>query len=565
MTTAPTSTELGSRRDRGAVIPLTGLLLTVLMLSVAFAVDLGRLTAERRDKQADADVIALDLVRLADGRTTAEILASADYATTLNRAASANGIADPLGDLVVTYGIFDAQTDTFVAAASTDVPNAVRVEASSTIDYLFAQAVGFSQGSTSRPGTAALDPVADLSIGSKLAEMRAGDADRLNFLLKNRLGGADFTFTGASYQGLAATTLTYEDISVAAGFGSPDQFLDAELTLGDFAQAAADAFKANGEASNVSIALELADRSRKRELELDRPKKTFRVRDILQVSVGGPPEWASATANFFDLFVAATEVVNGNNFTDVCTAVPGWNDGFADVPRDTLDFEPADEILNPSASTCTSVIEPPQWITNGRPGASASTAQMRADQTGEGDIDISGLTGRAIVPAAITAAGAQADLSAIRCNRATGDHRTDTFVTPQPMTVQIGTPGSEFKLADALGLVVVAVDIDKALTPSSDAGQLIADQAIDTVQRGPGTTPTFGFRLTASDVNVVVETGILPLSMADFLDLLVPRLNVLLSQLDHRSTRYLEAFGIGVGGSDLLLDDVRCDRPLLVD
>lgn len=552
----------GRRDDRGAVIALAALLIVTIFISVSFAVDLGRLTLERRDQQANADVIALDMVRLATGVTEKQIVESNEYLDTLYRSAAANNT--DAAQLEIAYGTFDKDTGAFVETADTEVPNAVRVLARGTTQYFFATVFTDANGKTSRTGIASLDGVADLSIGSKLAEMRSGNSTRLNFLLKNRLGGPDFTFTGVGYQGLANTNATYEDIAVGAGFASPDAFLDAELTLAEFADASANAFNANGEPSNVSIAVEIADRSRQREIDLARPNKTFKVRDILMVDVGGPPAWASANANFFDLFIAAAEVVNGKNATTVCTEVADFDDGFANVPRDAIDFDPVTEIVDPTSSTCTSTIEPAQWITDGRPGASARTAQLRAEQTAQGDLDFLGLTGRAVVPATVSAAGARADLQAIRCDRVTGDHRTDTLVTPEPLTMEIGVPGYEFTLADALGAVTISVDVTKSFAPSSGSAALIEDQAIDTVEPGPGQTPTFGFTLTKDDVKLVVDGSLASITTEDILTDLLPRLNVLLAQIDHRGTRYLQTFGIGIGGSDLLLDDVRCNSPLLV-
>ncbi len=49
----------GSHRDRGATLPIVALLLPVLILMPAFAVDLGRQRSSRRTMQARADVIAL--------------------------------------------------------------------------------------------------------------------------------------------------------------------------------------------------------------------------------------------------------------------------------------------------------------------------------------------------------------------------------------------------------------------------------------------------------------------------------------------------------------------------
>ena len=58
--------------DRGATLPILAVTLPVLILMTAFAVDLGRQRMDRRTMQARADVVSLDLLRLADGRTEHE-------------------------------------------------------------------------------------------------------------------------------------------------------------------------------------------------------------------------------------------------------------------------------------------------------------------------------------------------------------------------------------------------------------------------------------------------------------------------------------------------------------
>ncbi|MGH9275543.1 MAG: pilus assembly protein TadG-related protein, partial [Acidimicrobiales bacterium] len=51
-------------RDRGATLPIVALILPVLIIMTAFAVDLGRQRSSRRTMQARADIVALDMVRL---------------------------------------------------------------------------------------------------------------------------------------------------------------------------------------------------------------------------------------------------------------------------------------------------------------------------------------------------------------------------------------------------------------------------------------------------------------------------------------------------------------------
>src|SRR5205823_14901385 len=74
-------------RDRGAVLAIVAICLGFLITITAITVDLGRLSLRRRDMQAIADMVALDMARLANGRTTSEIMSSADpsWAAELDR------------------------------------------------------------------------------------------------------------------------------------------------------------------------------------------------------------------------------------------------------------------------------------------------------------------------------------------------------------------------------------------------------------------------------------------------------------------------------------------------
>ena len=76
----------GRRGERGAIIPMVAMLLVVLIPSTALAVDLGMQRVVRRDMQAMADVVALDLVRLVDGRTAAQIRSGYNGLSTLDAA-----------------------------------------------------------------------------------------------------------------------------------------------------------------------------------------------------------------------------------------------------------------------------------------------------------------------------------------------------------------------------------------------------------------------------------------------------------------------------------------------
>ena len=71
---SPGSCGARERDERGATALIVALLMSLVLLIVsAFAIDLGMQRAGRRDMQALADLVALDMGRLIDGRTRAQI------------------------------------------------------------------------------------------------------------------------------------------------------------------------------------------------------------------------------------------------------------------------------------------------------------------------------------------------------------------------------------------------------------------------------------------------------------------------------------------------------------
>ena len=79
------------RDERGLTLPIVALLIGTMVLMVSFAVDLGRQRADRRLAQAGADVVALDMIRIVEGRTLDQVLADPGTVTALSDSAARNG------------------------------------------------------------------------------------------------------------------------------------------------------------------------------------------------------------------------------------------------------------------------------------------------------------------------------------------------------------------------------------------------------------------------------------------------------------------------------------------
>ena len=117
---------VGRNEERGAVLPLVGLCLGVLMISSALAVDIGREAAETRRLQAVADAAALDGAQQLSGGPYSEVYTKVYNAVIAN--AAKNHVAMPENVFTVQVGTWDPLAQQFTAVTGDNPwPNAVRV------------------------------------------------------------------------------------------------------------------------------------------------------------------------------------------------------------------------------------------------------------------------------------------------------------------------------------------------------------------------------------------------------------------------------------------------------
>lgn len=335
MRRAPGPPRPSSGRDeRGAIIPMMAMLLVVLIPSTAIAVDLGMQRVVRRDLQALADVVALDLVRLVDGRNAAQIHSGYNGLPTLAAAQvrSVDRNLDVLGDpprVTVKLAFMDPAThrlETVVdsnglpvtrEATGAEVPTALEVTAEGGIDFAFAP----GRGSATRVAVAVPSPSACFRLGSYAVGVDLDDSDLLNALLPELINNTTFSSTLVGYQGLAAAEIDLLDLVGVSGLGvaSPDELLElGGLTLGQFYAAMASALQANG-GDTASVTL-LQTLSTKANLT-----SHIAIRDVLAIGSGSTAALA-ASFNVLDLVVGAAYAANGTSSFAVpglATQVPG--------------------------------------------------------------------------------------------------------------------------------------------------------------------------------------------------------------------------------------------------
>lgn len=399
-----------ARDQRGAILPMVALLLAVLVPSSAIAVDLGMQRVVRRDMQALADVVALDTVRLLDGRTAAQIqvgyggqptLANAVQRSVARNADTVLGhepvVSATLVHLNTATGELDRLSGGVVREVTgSEVPNAVQITARGAVDFAFAPGSGVAV----RGAVATAASSACFRIGSYAVGVDTDQAEFLNALLPALLNTTAINGTLAGYQGLAATNVTLLDLVgvPSLGVGTPDELLALEgITLNEFYAAVATVLQRNG---GPAVALTLLQTlSTNANLT-----ETIAIADLLGITTAGAAALA-AGFNVLDLVTGAAYLANGDN----TLLVPG--------------LAVALPVLNTGAQVSLKVMETPRPAC-GEVGAKASTGQIDLTVNGTlADMNLNLLLGQFHVSTAVQThillAAAEGELTNIVCGAAT--------------------------------------------------------------------------------------------------------------------------------------------------
>lgn len=397
------------RDERGAVVPLVAILLTTLLGITALTVDIGIQRVARADMQALADMVALDLARELDGRAASAIepglQAAADRSLARN-ADTAGDDADVDAELGTLVGA------TFVPASGATVPDAVRVTATTNVDFSFRP----GSGGAGRTAVASAAPVACFALGSYVARASSGDSTLLRTYLGSALG---LSGTVGGYSGLAAVDVRLADLASELHAGTVDELLATGITVKGLYVAIANVLRRNGDAAAASLLQTVqAAVGVNPSLTIDR-----------LVSLGSGDDAALlSTVNVLDLVVAAAHVATGGNFVTVplSTEVPGLTDASLDLK----------------------VVERPQIACGRAAETVAETSQVTAVLTGTTTRSLAGIgTLSTRVSVHLTLADATGTMTSTLC----GD---GTTASPAGVTVQVATPSS---------LASAAIDLDTSL------------------------------------------------------------------------------------------------------
>ncbi|MCR1782485.1 hypothetical protein KVF89_08065 [Nocardioides carbamazepini] len=224
---------------------------TVLMVSAAFAVDLGQQRVVRRDVQAVADMVALDLAReLNGGKANAYDKAALDAVKNASVARNSSALGGRLANGDVTWEFVKAGTgghwEVIPNNSTTEVPTAVRVAAKSDTAFAFGGVTGTKRGEGSRSAVASSNEASVcFSVGTNLLDLNTSN-NFLVQLLENMLGInlLDVSTSVVGPGGIVAlqqAQIPLIDLSAALGVGTVDGLVtsDDPITIGELLSASA--------------------------------------------------------------------------------------------------------------------------------------------------------------------------------------------------------------------------------------------------------------------------------------------------------------------------------------
>ena len=389
----------GRRDERGAIMVLAAFGIIVAVIAASLAVDLGQVGQERRRNQKVADLAALD--------------ASRDLTNVQSRAvaSAARNKVQVGGDKTVTAVIGTKSGSSCVASGTATT---VCVKVTSQVDY------AFNPGGRTVTAIAVAGIInsAGFTMGSKLASATIGTDLPIVNALVSRWIGASGNINVLSYDGLMTSTINLRQLATQLGFGSMNQLLTSNITLGQLLSAATTVMTANGaSAANVITPLTTIQAAVTNTTQ-------FKLGDFLKVASGYEDTALDSNISLFELFSGSAQLINKNNFLDAGSVLS--------VPN-PLGSGPA-----VTAKLGVKVIEGPKHYIGGTshpPTPHATTSQVEVTITPSIDLNFNtpllnilnllqiGTQPVRVVgdmPIVFTSAGADGNLTDIRCTGSQG-------------------------------------------------------------------------------------------------------------------------------------------------
>lgn len=286
------------RSERGGVTLTVAFAMVALLGAASLALDLGLARVGVRDMQAVADLVALDQARLIDGRTEAQLLADANWSKSLAESAARNNDAYPAPTVTAELGKFAAST--FTPTAGGDTPDAVKVTAAGTVNYVLRQ----GDRLVSRSAVAMNDKTACIAVGSYAAQIKSNNSSLLSSLIGDKLG-----INLLSYTGLLNAEVSLLDLAAAFDVGTVEGLVSkGTVTLSSFYAAVATALTPTD-----AVTASLINNTLKANVS---SLGSINLADLITVGTGAGSA-LNGKISVLDLLAGSVFLANGSNFVSI--------------------------------------------------------------------------------------------------------------------------------------------------------------------------------------------------------------------------------------------------------
>jgi hypothetical protein len=490
--------------------------------------------------QARADVIALDMVRIIEGRDVSTIVADAATEAALVASATRNEVARAK-ITSVEWGLFDAVATPQFTPLSLGFPNAVRITTSEDTDYFFQP----GSGSVTRSAVATTDALATGQIGSGLVTVDTSGSVALDGVLRRAFGINSAAGLGLlNYNGLAGATVNLNGLAAALGFGSPEELADANVTGRDLLLASATLMRAEGHEAAADI-FDWYGTAIDGSTSVD-------MGQLLQLDQGGSSA-AAAGIDAFGLLTGTAYAINGTN----TISIPTLTTNIAGVTGTSMS-------LNVTQAPIT-------W--SGGVGDSVDTQQVGLDLSAQINLPLNvlGLAGAHLtgtIPLHVGVAEATGTITAIDCSATPG---ISLGASGRPVTVQASLDLDVGATVLFIAQTVATVDTSALFSPgvgSSGAdfdypSEFLPEVGTGSMVHGPGTSIGLAQALTVTGAQLTA-LGVLPLNLGALSTAINTALQPLLTQLAAYTVTLAAQLGVDIGGSDLAAVDMTCGHVKLV-
>lgn len=472
------------RSERGAVTLVVAITMVALMGAASLALDIGLARVGVRDMQAVADLVALDQAKLIDGRTTALLEADPAWRAAAAASLSRNSDAYPAPALTLVLGRVSAGE--FVVTSAGEVPNAVRVTSSGTVDYMLRD----DSEQVSRSAVAVNDKTACIAVGSYAAQIKRNSASLLTSLIGDAL---DINVLG--YQGLLNADVALLDVAARMDVGTVEQLASLDgVSVGDWYAAIAAVLRRDGQAATASL--------------LDGTLQGS-VSSLPDIDLGGlisvGPEAGKALdgrINVLDLVAGAAFLADGSSFASIPSLTANLNP--AGLSSTNLTLQDVDIIQTPVA-TC------------GRVGVTAENSQidlilrgpLAAIAVPNPGIALATVSGT--IELKVTVALAEGTLADINCKQGTPTNPDKVTVDTRTVLLR---PALSLALNVRVGTVTtpLSVRVTAAETTTSSAVVVNLPPNVQHYNAGAstlsGVTPVVGPNTLATNVLNAIYTSI---------------------------------------------------------